>query len=73
MNSDIQNDPEDEQPDRNVYCQGGQLEREKSLSNLSVQVIDPAHTLQELKRREQFWILTLQTYVPKGLNFKYTD
>ncbi len=36
-------------------------------SNLSVQVIDTATTLHELKQLEDFWIHNLETYVPKGL------
>lgn len=43
------------------------------LSNLSVQIIDTADTLQELRKREQFWILELRTYTPKGLNYKYMN
>ena len=39
-----------------------------SLRHISVQAIDSASTLVELKRLERFWILTLETYVPKGLN-----
>ncbi len=39
-----------------------------SIKNLSVQAIDTASTLKDLKRLERFWIQTLQTYVPKGLN-----
>ena len=38
------------------------------LANLSVQAIDTATTRHELKKLEQYWILTLQTYIPKGLN-----
>ena len=39
-----------------------------NLRNLSVQVIDTAPNIPELKKLEKFWILTLETYVPKGLN-----
>ena len=38
------------------------------LDHLSVQAIDTAPTIAEQKRLERFWILTLETYVPKGLN-----
>ena len=39
-----------------------------SLKNLTVQPIDTATNERELKEKERFWIHTLQTYVPKGLN-----
>ena len=39
-----------------------------NLRNLSVQIIDTASNISEPKKLEKFWILTLETYVPKGLN-----
>ena len=39
-----------------------------SISNLKVQPIDKGDTLQELLKLETFWIKTLRTRVPNGLN-----
>ena len=39
-----------------------------NIRNLSVQAIDTDPNTTELKRLERFWIHTLQTYIPKGLN-----
>ena len=40
------------------------------ISNISVQVIDKTHnnSLQELRQLEQYWIRTLKTLQPEGLN-----
>ena len=38
------------------------------LNNISIQVIDKANTLNELRRLEKFWIKTLRTLQPLGLN-----
>ena len=39
-----------------------------SLKNLSVQVIDKAQSLRELQELEKYWIYSLKTLQPKGLN-----
>ena len=39
-----------------------------SINNISVQIIDKSNTLQELRKQEAFWIRTLQTLSPRGLN-----
>ncbi len=42
--------------------------KDHNIHHLAVQAIDQADNLEELKKLERFWILTLDTVVPKGLN-----
>ena len=42
--------------------------QDHSLNNLTVQPIDSATSLEQLQRLEKFWIATLQTLQPTGLN-----